>query len=272
LISIAAGDFRAYLRIVADWVWQRQEAAFSKGLKLQEETITEMLLLRIAEQTEGLGIHVNMFNKIEEGGQAAKGKTPAKIGNGADWEWFVETPDCMVGFRVQAKVLFRGKNKGGGFVPGRYDGHKFGGSQTSDLIAMAGDMNPIYIFYNHASIKDVHLFQKSGPPDHFGETCWGCSVATADFVSSKKSNTLAALIEGMVPWHIFFGIGKTCRTKEAMAAMPGNQRFQLAKERPDWVDMLPAADAAIDRDERFGLVELMAERRLAGVAHIKIDE
>jgi hypothetical protein len=272
VITIATGDFRAKLRIWADWVWSQQEAAFQNGLKLQEETVTETLLLRIAEQTSGLGIHVNMFNKFQEGGRTAKDGKPAIQGNGADWEWFVETPECMVGFRVQAKVLYRGKNASGGFVPGRYDGHKAGDQQSSDLISMAGEMNPIYIFFNHASIKNVDLFQKSGPPDHFGETCWGCSVATADFVSAKKSNTLASLIEGMVPWHIFFGIGKTCRTKGAMKSMAGGQKFKLATERPEWVAMLPDDDAVADEEDRFRLTEFLTERRLAGVAHFKVDD
>ncbi|NSX53275.1 hypothetical protein [Parasulfitobacter algicola] len=272
MTAIASGDFRAKLRIWADWVWSRQEAAFHKGLKLQEETITEMLLLRIAEHTEGLGVHVKMFNKYEEGGRAAKKGKPAVQGNGADWEWFVETPECMVGFRVQAKVLFHKQDKRGGYVLGRYDGLKVGSLQSTDLISMAGDANPIYLFYNHGLVKDVHLFNNSGPPDHFGQTCWGCSVATADFVAAKKSNKLSALIGGMVPWHLFFGIGKTCRTKEAMKTMAGNQSFRRATHRPEWVPMLSDTIGALDEDSRIYLDEFLSERRLEGVAHIKIDE
>lgn len=178
----------------------------------------------------------------------------------------------MVGFRVQAKVLYREKSKRGGFLLGRYGGLKVGSQQSSDLISMAGDANPIYLFYNHASIEDVHLFKNSGPPDHFGQSCWGCSVATANFVAAKKSNKLSILIKGMVPWHIFFGIGKTCRTKEAMKSMAGNQEFRRAKERPEWVSMLSDVPGAVDEDSRFFLEDFLSERRLDGVAHIKIDE
>ena len=107
-----------YLRDVASWVWHEQGAARHHGLKLQEETITETLLLRMARECQHLGLRVRMFNRIEEGGR----KKTTRVGNGADWEWYVTTDYCRVGFRVQAKVLSSELTEKGALSIGKYKG------------------------------------------------------------------------------------------------------------------------------------------------------
>ncbi|MFN4153498.1 MAG: hypothetical protein ACK4HF_02495 [Paracoccaceae bacterium] len=70
----ASVAMRDYLRRRAAWVWNEQSHAFDHGLSLQEETLTEMLLLRMARDHETNGLTVKMFSKPEE------------AINGADWE------------------------------------------------------------------------------------------------------------------------------------------------------------------------------------------
>ena len=95
---------RDCLRRRPAWVWNAQGHALKQGLALQEETLTEMPLLRMAHDHAKHGLNVTMFNKTEE-----------RI-NGADREWIVRTPWCNLGLRIQAKRLYhasKGSDYGG---------------------------------------------------------------------------------------------------------------------------------------------------------------
>lgn len=252
-----------YLRQISRWVWNEQGDARHHGLKLQEETITEMLLLRIARECNDIGLNVRMFNRIQEGGR----KDLGKIGNGADWEWFIETNQCQVGFRVQAKVLSSDLTPVRGAVSvGRYDGLHDDRKQTDDLIADAKKWrsNPIYIFYNHSWIADRALFGTAY--NHFpvrpGD--WGCSVATANFVKHTSGNRLSALLPGMLPWHRFFGWDRQCLAQTAMSQMPGEQEFLTDTPRPDWLGFV--------QEGGEGLNAYLLEHRLQGVAHFDFTD
>lgn len=258
-MSMAAGDLRAYLRLLAGWVWHEQDDAFRHGLSLQEETLTETLLLKLARDFRPLGLEVLMFNKGEEGE------------NGADWEWFFDGPECSVGFRVQAKVLKRSESS-----PGKYAQLGKPSGQTQMLIdeAKKSGLNPIYIFYNHPWVKDHTLFGPSVQPDWFGRSGWGCSVATAAFIKSISNakgipdRKLATVIKGSRPWHRFFRIGKTCRTQDAMQHMPGGQEFVAAARMPEWVFMLREFRHAEEEVRRERMESILRERNLQGVALI----
>ena len=278
-MSISSGDFRVYMRQLAGWVWNEQAAAHSFKLSLQEETITEILLLEMARTLSPLGLQVRMFSKRQEGGVTKKTETSLPDGSivvvekvvvpaeGADWEWFVNgIGGCMASFRVQAKKLYRD-------IPedsGRYRGFKPSGKQIQDLIvrASAVNSNPIYVFYNHPNILDNNLFGASRQPDYFGRDCWGCSVTTAQFMKHATSNKMSAIQPGTVPWHRFFGIGAPCRPakimKEIGKLLPSDteeepQGFVEAKEVPDWVGML--------MDGQVDLNGYLNEHRLQGVAY-----
>ncbi|WP_138935314.1 DUF6615 family protein [Roseovarius arcticus] len=235
---IASGDLRAYLRGLAHRVWADQTEARQFGLKLQEESITEMLLLQIARDLSPLGLRVRMFSKRQEGGYTRKDGTVVTVANGADWEWFIDLPDCMVGFRVQAKRLF-----GSARENGSYKGFKPGGTQIDDLVNAAGtDMNPVYVFYNHGFTRNSSLFKRSTTTNWFGSSAWGCSVASAASMKALKSKTLVSVLPGMVPWHRFFALGENagrgCTVSRMLANMPGNQAFKVATKRPDWLGLL----------------------------------
>ena len=259
-MTISTGDFRGYMRILAGWVWSQQVEAFRFNLVLQEETITETLLLRMARELTPFGFRVKMFNRTEEGGLKREGKV-IREGHGADWEWFYESPVCMVRFRIQAKRLYWSPS-----TPGRYGGFIPRGTQIDNLIDKAEQVqaNPIYVFYNHPEVSDSHYFKQSSQPDYFGRSCWGCSVATASFMKSAIDANLSTLESGQVPWHRFFGIGKFCLSERMMKHMAGGQKFIRATERPEWVDtLLNEQEGPYSR-----LNEELDERDLAGVAYI----
>ncbi|AQS48194.1 hypothetical protein BMG03_10585 [Thioclava nitratireducens] len=281
-MTLTSGDFRVYMRQLAGWVWKEQSAAHQFGLSLQEETITEVLLLEMARKLSPLGLSVRMFSKAQEGGRVRKTKGVAPGGveaeaeevvieaEGADWEWFFEGPGgCMASFRVQAKKLY----KDNPIKDGRYGGFKPGDRQIQDLIDRAMGSNPIYVLYNHPDVRNSSLFGPSRQPDFFGRDCWGCAVTTAQFMKHATSEKLDAIKPGMVPWHRFFSIGQPCRPKGAMneiaksAALPDGEEAQTfipAKRRPDWVDMLS--------EGATGLTDLLVERQLQGVAHIDFSK
>jgi hypothetical protein len=277
-MTLTSGDFRVYMRQLAGWVWKEQAAAHGFGLSLQEETITEVLLLEMARKLSPLGLNVRMFSKPQEGGRVRRTKVIEADGTeteveeviieaeGADWEWFVEGPDgCMASFRVQAKKLYKDTP----IKEGRYGGFKPGDRQIQDLIDRAVGSNPIYVLYNHPDVRNSSLFGPSRQPDFFGRDCWGCAVTTAQFMKHASSEKLALIKPGTVPWHRFFSIGSPCRPKMAMEEIAGKisltddekpQSFIQATTRPDWVGML--SNGVSD------LSGFLAERRLRGVAHI----
>ncbi|WP_106745068.1 hypothetical protein [Yoonia maritima] len=295
---IASGDLRAYLRGLSHQVWTDQNDAIQHNFWLQEVTITEMLLLRMARDLSPHGLKMKMFSGKEEGGETKKDGTVVKVGNGADWEWFVELPDCKIGFRVQAKRLFPTPTK-----QGAYNSFHAGGKQIDQLINAAGKMNPVYVLYNHKFAKDASLFSRSVKTNWYGRSSWGCSVATAAFMKTLKTNKLAEVFPGTVPWHRFFAVGnhsvRGCAVERMMKNMLGGQEFKTRDDRPDWVDDLlsletpiPSVDEGIEEQptgrlqdgqpsdadpvsapdqsyeaRRGRLTGLLSERELQGVAY-----
>ncbi len=242
-MTISSSDLQMYMRCLAGVVWEQQKGAFHFGFSLQEETITEMLLLCIAKQLTPLGFKVRIFSRKEESH------------HGADWEWFYKSRSFKVSFRVQAKRLYHSPHG-----PGAYKNFKPCGDQLKKLISKAGGANPIYVLYNHPVIKDACLFN--------WRSYWGCSVATAAFMATASDNKLSTIIHGQVPWHQYFGIGKICLAEKQTASMPGDQEFKWAKDyKPDWIDLLLGNEE--HSDER--LDEILKEGDLKGVAYFGCD-
>lgn len=255
-----------YMRQLAGWVWDQQIEAFSFGMSKQEETLTENLLVEMAKTLQPQGLRVRMFSRQKEGGRRPKGKDRIP-GTGADWEWFYEGPPCMARFRVQAKRLYPSPHH-----PGEYGGFEPGGQQVHDLIDDAQGMNPVYVFYNHPQVSDHDLFEPSGPPEHFGQSCWGCGATTAAFMRSVPDAKLSTIIKGQVPWHRFFGISGTCLPRDAIekanAAIYDEgepQEFIPAESRPEWV-------IALLEGNQDQLMSYCLENRLEGVAYFRREE
>lgn len=261
-----------YLRELAAWVWTEQDDAFHYGLKLQEETITEMLLLRMARETVGTPLKIRMFNKTEEGGSSQHGI----VGNGADWEWYFDTPVCQIGFRIQAKVLsYELTPTRKALSRGIYAGLKNDGEQAKDLIkaARADKYNPIYVFYNHPWVANRYLFSASHSPFPGARTDWGCSVATATAVRDLLDNRLSALFPHMMPWDHFFRIEPGCGAQNAFRTLGSEQEFQFETPRPEWLPMLlhPEEESALP-DGGSGLQSYLTKRGLKGVAYFEISD
>lgn len=114
-----------------------------KLLKIGEETITDLLLMELANLQEKT--IVRKFNKQSE-----------EPKNGADWEWWIKVSDKVIGFRIQAKLLTYNKNNRSPVYKGI--GKTVGSTsnlQIDNLIQQAhtgredGKLIPIYSFYNY---------------------------------------------------------------------------------------------------------------------------
>ena len=170
---------RDAMRYEAGRVWRDKAKAASHGLFLNEETITETLLLQLVMAGRGHGFAVYPFTKAEE----------TKIG--ADWEfWFTGGP-APIGLRVQAKRLF---------PSGKYDSLKPGGKQISDLIARAAPCIPVLVFYNDMT-KFTFGSPDCGCSEYRGESYRGCIVASASKVQKEKSKDPSVLRHFAMPLH-----------------------------------------------------------------------
>lgn len=242
---------RPYLRSLAGWAWNRQNDAKQHGLSLQEETLTEMLLLQLAKDCRPLGLRVEIFTRHQE------------ARNGADWEWFIRGPRCAVGYRVQAKRLYHA-----GRFAGQYGGHDPAGGQTDKLIRMAGTTNvPLYVFYNHdgASVFDVR--RATG---FRGPSFWGCAYANANSVKAIGSREPSKLIKVMHPWHTLFDFCTKRTITSHYYRISGGGSLPLddrgsaprdlqSRHDPEWLDFLSQGERADD---------YLSEHQLAGVAYI----
>lgn len=216
---------KKYLRELAGIVWREQNYAYRAGLNLQEETITECLLLQMVRDLPKSGFQAKLFTRARENE------------TGADWVWFFKQGACSIGFRVQAKKLYRRYGKRNQLLPGRYDGHDLSKGQTKTLIDRAGPNNPIYVFYNHGWVKNYNLFQTSSigfqPPSF-----WGCSIASAYFVESQKSRYISQLHSGMRPWHELFQSGPKCALLNGLGLLDGAKEIRVQDREPEWMSLV----------------------------------
>ncbi len=157
------------LKVRAAWVYDRLTLARQLGSPLDEETITQTLLIDMAAQLGPL-IRIESFTKSQEAKQT-----------GADWEWwFCDGEDePTFGLRVQAKKLQ--SRASGPFYDFDYVTPSTGKRQIDRLIESADrDRLPaVYALYNGPDL-DLSRFQWnccSEPPD---EGVFGVSLVAAD--------------------------------------------------------------------------------------------
>src|ERR1041384_5506942 len=118
------------------WVYARLVAASDHGVSLQEETITESLLLDIAIDLPDL--RVKQYTRTEESR------------NGADWQWeWWFHGDRWFGVRLQAKKLRRPRRNA---MPGYSLGYLTnGGDRQVELLCDQASEDTVaaaYVFYN----------------------------------------------------------------------------------------------------------------------------
>lgn len=235
---------RPYLRTLAGWTWNRQNEALKLGLTLQEETLTEMLLLRIARDCAPLGLKVKMFTRAQE------------KANGADWEWTFNSSHCSIALRVQAKRLYMK-----GPDAGRYGGWNHLGTQATRLIADAGTaFFPIFLFYNNNTASSV--FARKPSHGFQGPSQWGCAFANAQDIEKAPSNWPQDSIHKMHPWHEIFDL---CQVAGKRLSLPGAAPRQgagdggaLVTPPPLWMEPSVGQEA---------IEQYLEENNLAGVAY-----
>ena len=173
------------LRGVSGWVWNEQVDAFANNIKLSEIAITDYLLYRFKKESKNFNIKTIKYTGHEESIY------------GADWEWYFDLPFCKIGYRIQAKKLYKNERR-----IGKYGSLVLNGCQTNKLISRSGENFPIFVFYNHDKVMDAEILSKNRYPSRFKyqlPSYWGCSFAVANFVRKSSSNELRDLARGMHP-------------------------------------------------------------------------
>jgi hypothetical protein len=158
--------------------WDKMGAAHCYGMPLNEETITENLLLELAIRCP-MQIKVIPFTKKRENT------------NGADWEWWFWVGEKAIGCRVQAKKLDSST--------ARYEALKYkpkGQSQIDKLVSVAATdrLVPMYCFYAFMPRQNPFI-------DFLKNPLQACSLAHATSVSkanTKQGRTIQAV---SYPWH-----------------------------------------------------------------------
>jgi Family of unknown function (DUF6615) len=174
----------------AGFVWNRMKKARTVGMRLGEETLTEIALLNIALAHPPTKVAIRLATKKDE------------AGHGGDWEWWFSHKGKGVGFRVQAKRLF---------PSGKYEGlfKKKKGAKPYDQLDTLVDaaknakppLIPLYCFYNFPVGKSPFSARKNPCGNFRGPSFWGCSIAFPDDVKARQSDELAKLVRIMRPWH-----------------------------------------------------------------------
>jgi hypothetical protein len=172
-------ELRDAMRHEAGWVWREMARAASLGVFLNEETITETILLRLAVAAQGNGFLVFPFTKPEE------------KKNGADWEFWFGFGRKLIGLRVQAKRLY---------PSGRYDSLEPTGTQIDNLIAQAHNCVPVFVFYNDAENFRQQLIE-CRCSEYRSPSYNGCVVARAEEVKKVGSNDPRQMLDFSIPWH-----------------------------------------------------------------------
>lgn len=237
--------------------------AFSVPIGLNEETITEMLLLNLAREFAGRGIEVRSFTKYEEGTSYRSGAPTA-----ADWEWRFEGPSGRgKTVRIQAKRLY--------MRDGNYGGLDGTGQQRKTLVSSSGAAIPLYVLYNGPSpllvtggrVAAFPFLNPRGPRycywPYYDLELWGCAVAAEPDVPSKNKPEPSDFAK-MEPWHALvcdcahhgstdLGISVSNNLERIYGArrdgISATPRFEPDEKRPWWVAPLMESQPIEDLPE-----------------------
>lgn len=277
---------------LAAWTSNKLSKADRLKMAFNEETITESLLLKLAERHAWRDLSIRAYTKQEEGTGTAKTGGRGKA-TGADWSfWFGNTNRQGVEVRIQAKRMFT--------ESGQYESLDGSGSQIKKLLKNAGSSIPLYVFYN-PPVSDRHQWMPHIERHWF--TCgfawpcwgnlsdWGCSYSPVTAIPKIKKPKPSD-IKWMMPWHCL-ACG-CCLEHVAFVSLPeriasvlqsaykevgeivNNKNdveisFEL-KDPPEWVNLLDQDSARGDgKNEETGsskLSKYLNEHGLDGVASI----
>ncbi len=284
---------------LAAWTSNKLSKADRLKMAFNEETITESLLLKLAERHAWRDLSIRAYTKQEEGIGTSKTGGKGKA-TGADWSfWFGNTKRLGVEVRIQAKRMFT--------KSGKYESLDGTGPQIQTLFKNAGASIPLYVFYNPPvsdrkqwiSHIERHWFACAlGWPLWGNLSDWGCSYSPVTAIP-KIDQPKPSDINWMMPWHCLacgccLKHGNSASLPERIASVlegaykqAGNPQdderfknfpqisFEL-KKTPEWVTLLEN-DSARDRDEEdvgnSKLNSFLIDHGLDGVASIvEIEE
>lgn len=166
--------------------WGLLRRGRKQGVQINEETITNLLLLRLQE-TASPHLRVKSFSKKEESV------------TGADWEWWLGTLGNWIGFRLQAKVInFRSDSFEHLYYTPRAVPTATSVPQyerlLNDALQSSPRRVPLYCLY-------IHWQQSIG---HRRSSRAGCSFLSPMVVRSlarQQVRSLVDLYEHTTPWH-----------------------------------------------------------------------
>lgn len=153
-------------------------------LSIGEETITDMILLRLAHgHPREIAIH--KYARQEE----------AK--SGADWEWWFLGPSTAFGMRVQAKRLH--------CVGQEYESLRDQEQLTRliDKAKAAPRRWPAVCFYNHWAVRHANNSVRSLSRGTKPISRWGCAIAPATRIEcclSKQPGKIGRSLHTVLPW------------------------------------------------------------------------
>nr|SPS05122.1 protein of unknown function [Candidatus Nitrotoga fabula] len=205
----------------AEWTARTLSKAYRLKMAYNEETITENVLLALADRHFGSDLVIRAYTKPEEGtGTSATGNLPT----GADWSfWFADGNNRGIELRIQAKRLFD---------TGKYESLNGNGTQIQKLHNNKGNAIPLYVFYNNSDFynypnfrKNLNLYLKKKSlvnwryplPFPFSDL-WGCTYAPLTSIPKKNKPTYFD-IPVMLPWHTLVC---DCFSSQLSVNNPGN--------------------------------------------------
>ncbi|MEQ9436671.1 DUF6615 family protein [Hyphomonas sp.] len=188
-----AKDICWVFRLMAGIIYSETHHALKHSrFSLQEETITEMLLLRLSRRFVDTIFDFRAFTKSEEGLVSKNNPYPT----GADFEfWFTDYLGNQIKLRAQAKRQF---------PSGKYEGLNPSSKQIQYLLKHSADALPIYLFYNVKGMYDYSSAITYPSGRNFASpSYWGCAYALAsDVLSLGKNPGPGDLLPArMWPWH-----------------------------------------------------------------------
>ena len=178
--------FQQQTLIIADEV---HKAGYT-GLGIQEETITDSLLIRIQYEHKE-NFTTRKFTKKEEANFS-----------GADWLWCIGEPGAWITFAIQAKIA--------NLITGRVNFlHYHNGEQYALLINFARQFGfiPKYTIYSKVDDK-INLFARSVPKlSNRPAGMWSFAAISPIYVKhllSPKEKHISSVLQFAVPWaHAF---------------------------------------------------------------------
>lgn len=191
---------------------ERVRAGDARGIRLREDTITEMNLLDLDIRHPNLA--VRRFNQHEE------------RSNGADWEWFIGSESAgWFGLRIQAKRADDGQYRQLGHEGADPDDYQYdtlirscGASTTSPSGGQPLKFFPYYVFFNNfdrwpsgAQWTGCRNGEPFGKCKHVELEHFGCSAAPAVLVRKVhaglgiEGRRVAAHLSVQIPWSWLFG-------------------------------------------------------------------